>query len=88
MDLIFFDPPYRFLTEKPEVLTRVAKQMAMRHLRTDGTLVFRHDAGDVLALPGLRVIEQRVYGSMAIELLRPDRDASGIDSAAADEETR
>jgi 16S rRNA (guanine966-N2)-methyltransferase len=67
--LIFLDPPYRFLRERADELRQLATQMS-RHLAADGLMVFRHDAGDALALPNLSVEEVREYGGMAVELLR------------------
>jgi len=69
VDLIFLDPPYRFLRERPEDLRGLAKAFAA-HLAPDGMVVFRHDAGDSLSLPSLVVGDVREYGSMTIELLR------------------
>jgi 16S rRNA (guanine966-N2)-methyltransferase len=71
IDLIFLDPPYRFLREKSDALVRVAGRMADDHLAPAGTVVFRHDAADRLELPALERYDQRDYGGMTIELLRP-----------------
>lgn len=68
--IIFFDPPYRFLNERTADLQELARLMAERHLRAEGTLVFRHDAKDELALPGLHCYDRRTYGGMTIELLQ------------------
>ena len=68
-DLIFLDPPYRFLNERPEELRRLAESMATRHLAPEGLVIFRHDAKDSLALPALQVKDIREYGSMTVELL-------------------
>lgn len=65
-DLIFFDPPYRFLTEQPKALLRLSEQLAAK-LRPDGILVFRHDSADQLQLPALQLREQRSYGGMTLE---------------------
>ena len=67
-NLVFLDPPYRFLTERPDELRRLAGRLAA-HLAEDGIVVFRHDAKDVLELPPLRVTDRRAYGGMTIELL-------------------
>jgi 16S rRNA (guanine966-N2)-methyltransferase len=75
-DLLFLDPPYRFLTEQPEKLKQLAVRLAQRYLRPDATLIFRHDAADALALPPLKTYDVRVYGSMMIELLRPESPTS------------
>ena len=70
--LIFLDPPYRFLHEQPERLRSLAERLAA-HLSAEGLIVFRHDAGDALALPALEVADARTYGGMSIEFLRPAR---------------
>lgn len=67
--LIFLDPPYRFLKEQPQMLLRLARQFAEKHLSADGTVVFRHDAADLLELPPLRRYDQRTYGGMELEFL-------------------
>ena len=70
-DLIFVDPPYRFLTERPEALRGLAERIARCDLAVDGLLIFRHDARDALELPRLDRYDSRSYGGMTIELLRP-----------------
>ena len=69
-DLIFLDPPYRFLRERQEDLRRLAKHLATSHLRPGGTVIFRHDVEDQLDLPPLALHDRREYGGMIIELLR------------------
>ena len=69
-NLVFLDPPYRFLTDRPSDLQRLATTLAGRHLAADAIVAFRHDEKDHLDLPPLRVADQRTYGGMAIELLR------------------
>lgn len=69
-NLVFLDPPYRFLTERPDDLRRLATVLAERHLAPGGIVIFRHDEKDILDLPPLWVADQRTYGGMAIELLR------------------
>ena|ERR1043165_6314081 len=68
-DLIFLDPPYRFLRERAEELRALGEKLAAR-LNSDGVVVFRHDSRDSLELPGLRCFDRREYGSMGIEFLR------------------
>lgn len=68
--LVFLDPPYRFLTERPEDLRRLAKRLADAHLAPEAIVVFRHDEADALALEPLEVFDRRDYGGMTIELLR------------------
>jgi 16S rRNA (guanine966-N2)-methyltransferase len=67
--LIFLDPPYRFLNERPDDVRRLAKQMLDRHLAPGAVIVFRHDSKDRLDLAPLVVSDQRTYGDMTIELL-------------------
>jgi 16S rRNA (guanine966-N2)-methyltransferase len=69
--LLFLDPPYRFLKERPADLQALAKNTVDRHLSPTATLIFRHDAADQLDLPPFEVYDQRRYGSMALDLLRP-----------------
>jgi 16S rRNA (guanine(966)-N(2))-methyltransferase RsmD len=71
-DLIFLDPPYRFLRERADDLRELAHAL-VSHLAPDGVVVFRHDAGDSLALPPLTLQGQREYGGMAIDFLRYNR---------------
>ena len=68
-DLIFLDPPYRFLRDEPQKLQRLAGRLA-EHLGAEGVLIFRHDVNDVLALPPLECFDRREYGGMVLEFLR------------------
>lgn len=68
-DLIFLDPPYRFLRERSAELRSLAIAFAEKHLAADGLVIFRHDAADALPLPTLVVRDERKYGSMTVELL-------------------
>jgi len=68
-DIIFLDPPYRYLTDQPEDLRRLGRLFARQHLRPEGIVVFRHDAGDALELPGLTRYDERSYGGMMLEFL-------------------
>jgi 16S rRNA (guanine966-N2)-methyltransferase len=70
VDLIFLDPPYRFLREQPDSLRRLATRLG-GHLGDGGIVVFRHDARDAIDLPGLSLLDRRDYGGMAIQLMRP-----------------
>jgi 16S rRNA (guanine(966)-N(2))-methyltransferase RsmD len=70
-NLVFLDPPYRFLNERPEMLQRLAQKLFDEHLAPDGIVVFRHDEKDHLELPLLACADQRTYGGMTIEFLRP-----------------
>ena len=69
-DIVFLDPPYRFLRERPDDVRRLAAGIAAYHLSPDGTLIFRHDARDELALPGLEETDRRTYGGMTLQFLR------------------
>jgi 16S rRNA (guanine966-N2)-methyltransferase len=69
-DLIFLDPPYRFLKEQPEKLLALATQF-LNHLSPHGLIIFRHDTADRLPLPPLKVADLRTYGSMTLEFLTP-----------------
>jgi 16S rRNA (guanine(966)-N(2))-methyltransferase RsmD len=69
VELIFLDPPYRFLRERPDDLRQLAANM-MRHLAPEGTIIFRHDSDDQLALSPLIVEDVRTYGSMTLEFLK------------------
>ena len=69
-DVVFLDPPYRYLNEQPDELRRAAIDLAEHHLAGDGVVAFRHDAADSLALPALPLADVRNYGSMTVEFLR------------------
>jgi 16S rRNA (guanine966-N2)-methyltransferase len=71
-DLIFLDPPYRFLKTQPADLLALAARFG-QHLNPQGIVIFRHDAADTLALPPLQVADLRTYGSMTLEFLRPQQ---------------
>ena len=76
-NLIFLDPPYRFLNEQPDKLTQLAVDFAEKHLAAGGLVVFRHDANDHLALPPLNVVDRREYGGMTLEFLSHTSSAEG-----------
>jgi 16S rRNA (guanine(966)-N(2))-methyltransferase RsmD len=69
-DLIFLDPPYRFLRERQDDLRRLATCFATTHLKAGGTVIFRHDANDALELPRLKPSDVRAYGGMTLEFLQ------------------
>ncbi len=73
--LIFLDPPYRFLRDRPDDLRALAASMVEHHLSAAGTIVFRHDAADTLDLPACVRYDRRTYGNMTIELLRPSQES-------------
>jgi 16S rRNA (guanine966-N2)-methyltransferase len=68
-DIIFLDPPYRYLADQPEDLRRLGRLFGRQHLLPQGIVVFRHDARDSLELPGLTRYDQRTYGGMMLEFL-------------------
>jgi 16S rRNA (guanine966-N2)-methyltransferase len=71
-DIVFLDPPYRFLQQHSDEILQLALNLTHAHLRPQAIVVFRHDAKDKLELPNLKQVDARNYGEMAIELLQPD----------------
>jgi len=69
-DLVFLDPPYRFLEEQPEDLQQLAKTIALGHLKPGGLVIFRHGSADAIDLDPLCCADERSYGGMKIEFLR------------------
>jgi 16S rRNA (guanine966-N2)-methyltransferase len=68
VELIFLDPPYRFLKERPEDLKQLGQRLSAM-LADEGIVTFRHAAEDELVLPGLSCRDRREYGGMTIEFL-------------------
>ena len=68
-DILFLDPPYRFLNERAADLRTLAETIALKHLSPSGLVIFRHDRADSLALPNLHPADTRDYGSMRVEFL-------------------
>lgn len=69
-DIVFLDPPYRFLNQHSDELLQLTLYLTHSHLRPEGILIFRHDGKDQLTLPNLVEFDRREYGEMTIELLR------------------
>ncbi len=69
-DVVFLDPPYRLLRDRPADLAAWATAVTAGHLAPGGLVVFRHDAADALPLPPLAAADRRDYRSMAVEFLR------------------
>jgi len=69
IDLLFLDPPYRFLTERPLDMQKLAATLAEQHLSENAIVVFRHAADAALDLPPLLRYDQRSYGSMTVDFL-------------------
>jgi 16S rRNA (guanine966-N2)-methyltransferase len=76
IDLVFLDPPYRFLRELPQKLQQLAADL-LPHLHANALVIFRHDAADRLDLPALQRADERSYGGMTLEFLRPPAGISG-----------
>jgi len=72
VDILFFDPPYRFLTERPDDLQTLAEKIVSALLSPTGRIIFRHDRRDVLEFPMLRRVDLRDYGSMRVEFLEKE----------------
>jgi len=68
--LVFLDPPYRFLRERPGDLRQLAFDLSHGHLAAGAIVVFRHDANDELPLPPLARFDLRQYGAMTVEFLK------------------
>ena len=67
--ILFLDPPYRYLRERPADLRAAAGGIA-RHVADEGLIVFRHDAADELELPGFASTRTSAFGSMRVDWLR------------------
>src|SRR5438093_4708290 len=75
-DIVFLDPPYRFLRDHSDEILQLALHLSHGHLRPGATVVFRHDVKDELPLPKLERFDQREYGEMTLEFLRPSTEIS------------
>lgn len=69
LDIVFLDPPYRFVREQSESLRRLAGLFCDRFLTPNGIVIFRHDIDDELDLPSLRRSDRREYGGMTVDFL-------------------
>ena len=81
-DVVFFDPPYPLLADRPGDLRALLAKLAGR-LNAGGVVSFRyHAAVDFDAGPALVEVDRRAYGSMVLRLLAsprgrdPDRRAA------------
>lgn len=70
-DIVFLDPPYRFLKDHSDELLQLTLHLSHSHLNANSIVIFRHDVADQLELPNLTRYDSREYGDMQIELLRP-----------------
>lgn len=69
-DIVFLDPPYRFLRDHSDEILQLALHLTNGHLKPESIIVFRHDSSDVLPLPKLKRFDERTYGQMSLEFLR------------------
>lgn len=76
-DILFLDPPFRFLAERRGALRQLAASVSQGHLAAGGVVVFRHDVVDALELPALHRYDSRTYGGMTLEFLTPGGEAKG-----------
>ena len=76
-DIVFLDPPYRFLRDHSDEILQLALHLTHNHLRDDAIVVFRHGSADSLELPNLTRYDLREYGEMTIELLRRCTTSTG-----------
>jgi 16S rRNA (guanine966-N2)-methyltransferase len=70
-DIVFLDPPYRFLRDHSDEILQLALNLTHSHLQPQSVVVFRHDGKDQLVLPNLERFDLREFGEMTIELLKP-----------------
>ncbi len=75
-DLVFLDPPYRFVVDRPDELIQLAFHLTHLHLQPGALVIFRHDARDRLDLPKLNKVDEREYGGMMIEMLQKTEEES------------
>jgi 16S rRNA (guanine966-N2)-methyltransferase len=68
-DLLFLDPPYRFLNDRASELKTLAENITSKYLSPTGQIIFRHDLRDSLELPNLHPFDVRDYGSMRVDFL-------------------
>lgn len=81
-DLVFADPPYA-----DDPFAAVFGSLASRGSLAPGATVFaEHGKRRVLpsALPGLRLVDRRVYGDTAVTVYRAEGKAEGTGSATKD----
>jgi 16S rRNA (guanine966-N2)-methyltransferase len=64
--LVFLDPPYRYVTQRPDDLRRLVLTLP---LLVEALVIFRHAAEDALDLPPLKPFDRRVYGGMVVDFL-------------------
>ena len=72
-DLIFFDPPYRYVRERTAEVDGLLTRLAGR-LNAGGEIVFRHDKADDGVAFGPPEISRRAWGSMTVRFLGDAED--------------
>ena len=69
-DLVFLDPPYRFLVDHADEILQLTLHLASTHLRAGAYLILRHGNPGEFDLPGVTRTDTREYGQMRIEIFR------------------
>lgn len=69
-NIIFLDPPYRFVVEKSELIRTLLTQMFEHHLKPGGYVVFRHESRGNLMFADAEEFDLREYGGMKLRFLR------------------
>jgi 16S rRNA (guanine966-N2)-methyltransferase len=70
VDLVFLDPPYRFVTDRPDDLRKLVDKLIEVHLSPSAIVMLRHDVKDTIDLPSLKKYDVRTYGGMTIDFLK------------------
>src|SRR5690349_18874379 len=70
--IVFLDPPYHFLTERPDQLRALAQRLK-DHVADDSLIVFRHESRITLEVAAFFVADTRAYGGMTIDFLAPHK---------------
>lgn len=65
--MIFFDPPYACVGDRPAELHELLQRFA-RALTPEGLIVFRHEKGDEFEA-GLPLLDERTWGAMRVRFL-------------------
>lgn len=69
-DIVFLDPPYRFLRDHSDEILQLTLNLCNGHLKPTSSIVFRHAGTDSLDLPRMQRYDVREYGDMTLEFLR------------------
>jgi 16S rRNA (guanine(966)-N(2))-methyltransferase RsmD len=68
-DVVFLDPPYRFLPDRSDDVRNLMTDLRATHLAAGAVVVFRHDSSDGLTFSEMHVSDRREYGQMTVEFL-------------------